>query len=178
MIKDGIKIPDDTALRDELVQEYNNSSQIQLCRYALMLAAHILELIPDSVPDEDLIKEGFFINEQWQQGKVRMHDVRQISLKIHQMAKTCEDRIVCSALRVVGHAVATGHMRQHALVASDYAVRVISFLHPDHMDAVRKERLWQIHQLKEIKNKGTKPTLEDVEWQNRTPAQVSESCFS
>ena len=55
-------------------------------------------------------------------------------------------------MRVCGHAVATGHMKEHAMVASDYAVRVIDLLHPDKMDEVRKERLWQIDRLKEIKS--------------------------
>jgi len=51
---------------------------------------------------------------------------------------------------VIGHAVSAGHMKEHAMVASDYAVKVINLLHPDNMDAVKKERLWQIEHLKEI----------------------------
>ena len=47
-----------------------------------------------------------------------MHDVRQVSFKIHQMAKASEDMAVCTALRVVGHAVATAHMREHKAVNS------------------------------------------------------------
>ena len=56
------------------------------------------------------------------------------------------------SLRVVGHAVACAHMREHAMVASDYAVKVISLLHPDCMESVREERLWQIHHLQEVKS--------------------------
>ena len=152
MTKVKIKIVDDTELRKELDMEYDFSSQEQLCKYALLLAHHILELINYPDMDNETIKEGFFINEQWQKGNARMHDVRKISFKIHQMAKSSEDDIISTALRVVGHAVATGHMKEHAMVASDYAVKVINLLCPNNMDAVKKERLWQINHLKEIKN--------------------------
>ena len=41
--KTRIRIPDNTELRARLDQEYEDASQVQLCRYALMLAAHILK---------------------------------------------------------------------------------------------------------------------------------------
>ena len=55
-------------------------------------------------------------------------------------------------LRAAGHAVFAAHMSEHAMVASDYAVKVICLLHPDCMEAVRQERLWQIHHLQEVKS--------------------------
>ena len=151
MTKTKINIVDDTELRIELDREYEAASQVQLCRYALMLAAHILELINYPDPDNDTINEGFVICEQWQRGNARMHDVRRASLKIHKMAKASEDASVCAALRVVGHAVATAHMREHAMVASDYAIRVVNLLHTNSMEAVKRERLWQINHLEQSK---------------------------
>ncbi len=154
MTKVKIKIVDEPRLREELDQEYETSSQVQLCRYALLLASHILELVKYPDPENDIIKEGFFVNEQWQKGNAGVHDVRQIGFKIHQMAKASEDTIISTALRVAGHAAATAHMREHAMVASDYAVKVINLLQPGNMDAVKTERLWQIKQLKEVKTSG------------------------
>ena len=72
-------------------------------------------------------------------------------IRIHQMAKANEDVTVSAALRVAGHAVAVAHMKEHAMVASDYAIKVISLLHPVCMEAVREERMWQICHLQEIK---------------------------
>lgn len=54
------------------------------------------------------------------------------------------------ALRAVGQAVAAGHMREHAMVSSDYAVRVINLLFPNDLAAVRRERMWQIECLKSM----------------------------
>ena len=152
-----IQIPDDTELRVRLDQEYETASQAELCRYARMLSAHILQwmedagLMHDPVHDE-IIRQAFRTQEQWQAGKARMTEVRQASFRIHQMAKVSGNPAVCAALRVVGHAVACAHMREHAMVASDYAVKVISLLHPDCMESVREERLWQIHHLQEVKS--------------------------
>ena len=155
MTKTKIRIPDDQELRTRLDQEYEDASQVQLCRYALMLAVHILDLVDGSKLDQDTINEGFRINELWQEGKARVHDVRQISFKIHRLAKASEDAVACTALRVVGHAVATAHMREHAMAASDYAVKAVSLLHPGSMEAVRDERLLQIQYLQEIKRTNT-----------------------
>ena len=151
MTKAKIKISDDIGLRNELEKEYESSSQVQLCRYAMLLADHVLELADHPDRKNDVIKEGLLMNEQWQKGLVRVHEVRQASFKIHQLAKTCEDVAIRSVLRAVGHAVATAHMKEHAMVASDYAIKVIDLLHPDDLDAVRNERLWQLDTLKEIR---------------------------
>lgn len=151
MTKPKIKINDDPKLREVLDQEYETASQIQLCEYALMLVTHIRELVDSSNLDNEIIEEGLFINEQWQKGKARVHNLRQAGFKIHKLAKTSEDALISTALRVIGHAVATGHMKEHAMVASDYAVKVINLKYPMDMEAVKKERLWQIDELKEIK---------------------------
>lgn len=67
----------------------------------------------------------FNVNELWQVGKTRMHDVRQAGFKIHTLARECEGEIKKTALRVAGQAVGSGHMREHAMVASDYAIKTI-----------------------------------------------------
>nr|WP_205408845.1 hypothetical protein [Bifidobacterium lemurum] len=79
-----------------------------------------------------------------------MHDVRQVGFQIHLLAKNGQDVVVRTALRVVGYAVATGHMPEHALAASDYAIKVINLLFPGNVNAVRQERLWQIERLRGV----------------------------
>ncbi len=147
-----IKITDDTELRNQLDEEYERSSQVKLCKYALLLATHILTTVDYGEREHPIIRAGYDVNESWQAGHARMHDVRQAGFKIHQLAKSSPDAVTQTALRVVGQAVATGHMREHAMVASDYAVKVISLLFPNDADAARRERLWQIEQLQSIED--------------------------
>ena len=152
MAQRKIKILDSDELREILHLEYKSSSQVKICKFALLLANHILELINYPDINNETIQNGFLINQQWQEGKVRMHDVRQVGFKIHQMAKKSQNDIICNALRVVGHAVSTGHMKEHGMVASDYAIKVINLLNPQNIEAVKTERCWQINHLKQIQN--------------------------
>lgn len=145
-----IKISDAAELRTILDDAYEQASQIKLCKYALLLAAHILTMIEYDGMDNPIIKDGYAVNESWQMGKARMHDVRQAGFQIHQLAKQAQDIVTQTALRVVGQAVATGHMREHAMVASDYAIKVINLRFPNDDNAVRQERLWQIETLNNI----------------------------
>lgn len=75
-----------------------------------------------------IITDGYAVNEKWQKRNARMHDVRQAGIQIHQLVKNAQDIVIQTSLRVIGQAVATGHMREHAMVASDYAIKVINQL--------------------------------------------------
>lgn len=148
--KTKIKIVDNIELRRTLDYEYEKSSQIKLCKYALLLATHILTMIDYDDMNNPIITDGYAINEKWQKGTARMHDVRQAGFQIHQLAKKAQDVVIQTSLRVVGQAIATGHMREHAMVASDYAIKVINLLFPNDVNAVKQERLWQIETLNNI----------------------------
>lgn len=145
-----IKISDDIELRKLLDTEYERASQVQLCKYALLLATHILTVIAYKDMENPIIQAGYAVNESWQRGNARMHDVRQAGFQIHQLAKSSRDIVTQTALRAVGQAVATGHMREHAMVSSDYAIKVINLLFPNDINAVRQERVWQIEHLRTI----------------------------
>jgi len=55
-----------------------------------------------------------------------------------------------AALRVTGQAVAVGHMKEHAMVASDYAIKVMNLMFPGNTEAVTIERNWQLTMLSNI----------------------------
>lgn len=150
MTHSKIKIDDDKELRTILDHLYYLSSQIQLCQYALLLANHILEIIEYQNIHHSIIQQGYCVNKEWQKGHVRMHDVRQAAFLIHKLARESDNIFDQVALRVVGHAVATAHMKEHAMVASDYAIKVMNIKYPGDMRAVQKERKWQIDLLKKI----------------------------
>jgi len=143
-----IKIKDLVELREQLDCIYESKSQIQLAQWALNLAKHILELVNYEYKTDTVIQDGFATNEKWQIGEARMHDVRQAGFKVHKLARESTDIITQNALRVVGQAIGTGHMREHAMVASDYAVKVINLKFTEDMEAVKKEREWQIKTIK------------------------------
>jgi len=91
-------------------------------------AKHILDMVGIAYTSIDEIGEGFKTNELWQAGQARMHDVRQAGFKTHKLARECADEMKKTALRVAGQAVGSGHMKEHAMVASDHAVKAIGLL--------------------------------------------------
>lgn len=143
-----IKINDAPELRAALDAIYEEKTQLQLAQWALKLAAHILTLAQYDYETDPVIQNGFDTNRQWQTGTARMFDVRQAGFKVHQLAKACGDPLIQAALRVAGQAVGTGHMREHAMVASDYAVKTINLKYPGDINAVKAEREWQINTLR------------------------------
>jgi len=60
--------------------------------------------------------------------RIKIDNVRQASFKIHKIARGCFSEIEKSAFRTAGHAVASGHMREYAMVASDYAIKTIGLI--------------------------------------------------
>lgn len=148
--KPKIKIVDDSILREEIDNLYETTNQVLLAKWSLSIAKHILVLVGMNYESSDVILEGFEVNEMWQSGKARMHDVRQSGFKIHKLARETENEVQQTALRVVGQAVGSGHMREHSMVASDYAIKVIGLLSANDIGSITKERMWQLEELKTI----------------------------
>lgn len=147
-----IKIVDNSQIRAEIDELHEKMSQVDLAKWSLLLAKHILDIVGIDYNSIDKIVEGFNVNELWQEGKVRMHDVRQAGFKVHKLARECENEIKKTALRVAGQAVGSGHMREHAMVASDYAIKTIDLISSNDLEAITKEREWQLNELKKLCN--------------------------
>lgn len=147
-----IKIKDNAKLRSEIDELYENMNQIILAKWSLKIAKRILCVADIDYKTIDVIVGGFKVNEQWQKGKARMYDVRQAGFKIHKLARNSNTEIQKSAFRTAGQAVASGHMKEHAMVTSDYAIKTIGLITNNDMDAITKERKWQLNELKKLKN--------------------------
>lgn len=150
--KTKIKIVDDSVLREEIDKLYEITDQVTIAKWSLAIAKHILYTVGIDYKSIDVIQEGFQVNEMWQSGQVKMHEVRQAGFKIHKLARDSEKEVHKSAFRVVGQAVSSGHMREHAMVASDYAVKVIGLMTENDFDAISEERKWQLKELKNLIN--------------------------
>ena len=146
-----IKIVDNSELRAEIDKLYEQNNQIDLAKWAINCAKHILTLSDNEKFDKTTIENGFRINELWQTGNATVHEVRQAGFKIHEVARQCKSEITKNAIRASGQAVAVGHMREHAMVCSDYAIKTIQLAFPDQIDKISQERQWQLNELKKYK---------------------------
>ena len=143
-----IKIDDLPQLRAELDALYAQKTPVQLAQWALQLAEHTLTAVGYDASADPVLQDGFAVNRQWQKGAARMFDVRQAGFRVHRLAKTCADPATQAALRSAGQAVGTGHMREHAMVAADYAIKAVNLKYPGDRAAIKAEREWQIATLR------------------------------
>ena len=144
-----IKIFDSTAYRNKLEDLYCTTEQKIIAKWAINLSKYIFSMIDFDYNSNEIITSSFSVNEAWQNGNARMHDVRQAGFKVHALARSEKNEILKTALRVAGQAIGTGHMKEHALVASDYAVKVVNLLKPNSIDDIIDLRKWQIDKLNE-----------------------------
>ena len=80
-----------------------------------------------------------------------MHEVRQAGFAVHKLARATDDELKRTALRTLGQALSSGHMKEHAMVTSDYAVKTISLLYHDNTDAITQERQTQLEEIRVLK---------------------------
>lgn len=148
--KSKIRIQDDLKLRMALCKRVAEATQVELAIWAVGCAEHILILPSDENFDREVIEEGFCVNVLWREQKASVHDVRQAGFRIHKAARSCISELSKNQLRTAGQAVAVGHMREHALVCSDYAIKVIGMFYSNDPDKVTAERTWQLKTLERI----------------------------
>ena len=142
-----IKIHDVDNLRSELDSLYEKQDPITLAKWSIEMANRIIEVSGLIKSDYPEIEQSFEVNKEWQLGQVRMHDVRQAGFIIHRIAREQKDEIKKNVFRTIGQAVGSGHMREHAMVTSDYAIKVINLMFIGDTDRVAEERHWQISRL-------------------------------
>lgn len=146
--KPKIKIIDNSELRAAIDGLFESAPQVTLAKWAIDCAKHILPLSEVEDIDISAIDDGIAINQRWQDDEASVHEVRQAGFKIHALARQCQTEISKNALRTAGHAVAVGHMREHAMVCSDYAIKTVQLAFPDTIEKITEERQWQLDTLK------------------------------
>lgn len=147
----GIKKIDDLPeLKEKLIEAFDAKCQshIDISRYGLLLANHILELTNTQI--DDAIEEVFAVNKKWQAGQVRFQAARNVAGMMHDLAREEEDPIKAKVYRVLGQVAAIPHVKRHALIASDYAITLINLMYPKDLEEVRKEREIQIELMKSV----------------------------
>ena len=136
------KLDDIPELKEQLISIYETKSHKDVSRYSLLLAEHVLTLT--SMPANETIDACFTVSRAWQRGEARFQEARQVAFALHRLAREETDPVRVKVYRTLGQIAATPHVKRHALVASDYAVKLINLMYPKDLNAVRKEREAQI----------------------------------
>ena len=70
-----IKIEDNSELRMKIDELYEKINQVDLAKWSLLMAKHILDIVDIKFHSIEEIESGFKINELWQIGQARVHDI-------------------------------------------------------------------------------------------------------
>lgn len=142
------KLDDIPELKARLVAIFDTKTHRNISQYALLLADHILQLT--GTPINDALDACYRVNRRWQGGEARFQEARDVAARIHDLAREEKNPIKEKALRVMAQVAATPHVKRHALIASDYAVKVINLMHPGNLEEVKKERELQIRLMESV----------------------------
>ncbi len=136
-----------------------DSSHMVLAVWARDCALRVLPYFTSQFPDDFRPQKALEILQAWiDTGEFSMAVIRSASLNAHAAAREVgEDVPARSAARAAGQAVATAHVRTHALGAALYAQQAIHrAAAPTQAEkAVSVERDWQFQHLIELKEKST-----------------------
>lgn len=136
------KLDDIPALREALIAVFDQRTHRAVSRYGLLLADHVLQLA--GIPMNETLAQCYTVNRRWQDGDATFQQARDVSGLIHDLAREEKASAKANALRAVAQVAAIPHVKRHALIASNYAVKVVNLLHPGDMARVEEERALQI----------------------------------
>ena len=144
-----LRIVDDDERRHRLCQLLIAHHQRDLATWAMRCVRHILPLLSDTTTTA-AIQDAFVLLEGWQKGQVDVATLRRAGFALHRLAKEQQNSVATAVLRAAGQAVGVGHMREHAPVCGDYAIKAVGLANAQNPHAVSRERQWQLEQWQQI----------------------------
>ena len=155
-----LKILDDGQKRLELEQILVQLPQKQLAQWVMEHATRFIALIDaeDESEKQKILTQVRAIFQARLDGRASAYELRQAGFLANKLSQQAQSQIGKYAARVFAQAVATGHMRGHAIVAADYAIKVRNLQSPDDLKRAVRERDRQI-KLASVFTRSRKETL-------------------
>ncbi|WP_455040550.1 putative immunity protein [Granulicatella adiacens] len=139
-----IKVIDIPQKRLELEKLLEQLPHKEVARWAVENTRRFIEDIESFADKESIIEETLNVFQQRLEGKISAYQLRQAGFLANTLSKRSKADICKFAARVYTQAIASAHMRGHAIVSSDYAIKVIQLKDPLDLDRIRAERERQI----------------------------------
>ena len=147
-----VKIVDVLAKRTQLEEAFAQLSQADLAKWAILNAERFIQDIDinDSQKKIKIITATKAMLLKRIDGQASAYELRQAGFLANTLAKEAVSETGKFAGRIFAQAIATGHMRGHAIISADYAIKVANLKHPNDMDTVIAERKQQIQLVSKI----------------------------
>ena len=142
------KIDDIPELKEKLIAIYTTKTHKEVSRFSLLLAEHVLNMT--RMPRNETVEACFTVSRAWQEGKVKFQEARQVAFALHRLAREEQNPVYVLCYRTLGQIAATPHVKRHALVACDYAVKLVNRMYPKDFEKVREMREMQISLMEQL----------------------------
>lgn len=142
------KLDDSPELKEKLISIYETKSHKDVSRFSLLLAEHVLALT--CMPRNETIDACFSVCRAWQEGSAKFQEARQVAFALHRLAREEATPVYVLVYRTLGQIAATPHVKRHALVACDYAVKLINRMYSGDLEKVCEMREKQISLLQQL----------------------------
>ena len=141
-----IKIYDSLEKRTILEKLLESLPQYKLALWAMKNADRFIHLIDisDDQLKNNIILQAKQILEERINGLISANELRKVGFLANNLAKLSVSKTSEFASRIFVQAIAVGHMRGHAIVSSDYAIKVCNITYNNDIKAVITERETQI----------------------------------
>ncbi|GGO00998.1 putative immunity protein [Saccharibacillus kuerlensis] len=145
-----IKIVDDSDLRKKIEAALEELPQKLLAQWAVQVSAEHLHDLDHHLKNDPRIELGLETLQKRMEGSIGAYELRKTGFIVNQLSKESKTKTSQYAARSFAQAIAVGHMRGHALVSSDYAVKLVNLLFNNSLEAATRERQRQLKILNEL----------------------------
>ena len=141
---------------ESMVELMSKTDHKTLAVWAIDCVERVMPYFEEKYPEDLRPRNALDVLQTWiQTGVFKMAVIRGASLASHAAAREVgEDSAARSAARAAGQAVATAHVREHAIAAANYALQAIhrATSSSDADAAIAREREWQYQHLLDLGN--------------------------
>lgn len=145
-----IKINDQEELRTTLLEAFNKITHYQAVKWTKYLIDEVKDLCNFEKEVAKLIEQSLDYINKFSSQFNEFKAVRSLAFRIHALARQEESLKNTIGLRTVSQALSTIHAKDHAIIASDYLIKLINIIYPNDSETVRRIRLKQIEIIKKL----------------------------
>lgn len=150
LFKPKIKIIDDALLRNELVNLFIHKTHKTIVKWAIFLIKETMSIYSFNQEQKKEIFDAILLMDNWENDLSKLSLIRTRAFLFHKYAREAQNQKEKIAFRVIAQSVSSCHVKEHALIASDYQVKLNNYESSKDISLSKNLRKRQIDELKKI----------------------------
>jgi len=109
----------------ELLKYSDSLSNQEMMKWALRNVREVIDILNLNVRNDNEYRLMVLETNRFLTGFHKVSHMRNQALKMHEIARHEKNEVRCNLLRAYGHVIATAHVKEHALHATEYANKAL-----------------------------------------------------